>query len=157
MKAIMNKKNSVQFLAAAFAALITLGAGCTSQSSGPSGRSGSAGGGSDKGVGPVSEVKLSAVDVDLASKGKTAFTAKCSACHKIDERFVGPALKGVTQRRTPEWIMNMILNPQEMTQKDPTAKGLLGEYMTQMTFQNVSQDEARQILEFFRQTDSAAK
>jgi len=106
-----------------------------------------------KGVGPISELKLVALDSALAKQGQATFTAKCSACHKIDERYVGPALKGVTKRRAPEWIMNMALNPAEMTEKDETAKGLLGEYMTQMSFQNVSQAEVRSILEYFRQND----
>jgi cytochrome c551/c552 len=110
-------------------------------------------GGNAKGIGPVTEVKLAALDSGLATKGKGVFEAKCTACHKIDERYVGPALRGVTKRRAPEWVMNMILNPGEMTQKDETAKGLLGEYLTQMTFQNVTQDEVRSILEFFREND----
>ena len=117
-----------------------------------------ASGATDKGVGPVSEVKLEAkVDPALAGKGKAVFEAKCTACHKFDERYVGPALRGVTQRRSPEWIMNMVLNPGEMTQKNETAKTLLGEYMTQMTFQNVTQDETRSVLEYFRQQDAAKK
>lgn len=107
----------------------------------------------NKGVGPITSVTLEAVNADLAGKGKTLFEAKCSACHKVEERYVGPALKGVTTRRSAEWIMNMILNPAEMLEKDATAKELLAEYMTQMTFQNVTQDEARQLLEYFRQND----
>lgn len=107
----------------------------------------------NKGVGPITSVTLDAVNADLAGKGKTLFEAKCSACHKVEERYVGPALKGVTTRRSAEWIMNMILNPAEMLEKDATAKELLAEYMTQMTFQNVTQDEARQLLEYFRQND----
>ncbi|GIL18546.1 MAG: hypothetical protein BroJett040_22970 [Oligoflexia bacterium] len=110
---------------------------------------------SDKGIGPVTEIKIEGFSAELAGKGKAAFEAKCAACHKIEEKYVGPSLKGVTQRRTPEWIMNMILNPVEMTQKDPTAQALLGEFLTQMTFQNVTQDEARSILEYFRQIDGA--
>lgn len=108
----------------------------------------------DKGVGPVKAVKLGAIDPALAKRGGEAFEQKCSACHKFDERYVGPPIGGVTQRRSPEWIMNMILNPQEMTAENETAKHLLGEYMTQMTFQNVSEPDARAILEFFRQHDS---
>ncbi|MBV2167925.1 MAG: cytochrome c [Bdellovibrio sp.] len=111
-------------------------------------------GGGDIGVGPVSSVTLEAeLKADLVKNGHDLFAAKCAACHKVDERYVGPAIKGVTERRKPEWIMNMILNPQEMTQKDPVAQELLGEYMTQMTFQNVTQDEARAILEYFRSID----
>ena len=109
---------------------------------------------SENGIGPVSELQVGeSIDEAMADKGKSVFEAKCSACHKIDERFVGPALKDVTNRRKPAWIMNMVLNPTEMLQKDPTAKELLAEYLTQMTFQNVSQDDVRAILEYFRRND----
>lgn len=70
----------------------------------------------------------------------------------MDTRLVGPALAGVTMRGSPEWIMNMILNPQEMVKKDPTAKKLLAEYNGAiMIDQNLSQDDARAVLEYFRQ------
>ncbi|KHD89600.1 MAG: cytochrome C [Bdellovibrio sp. ArHS] len=111
-------------------------------------------GGGDIGVGPITSLVLeSEIKADLVKHGTEVFSAKCAACHKMGERYVGPDLKGVTERRKPEWIMNMILNPQEMTQKDPIAQELLGEYMTQMTFQNVTQDETRAILEYFRSID----
>jgi hypothetical protein len=59
------------------------------------------------GVGPIqSKIELGALDNALAQKNE-----KCAACHKIKERYVGPAIKGVTKRRAPEWIMNMILAP----------------------------------------------
>lgn len=110
--------------------------------------------GKDLGIGPVTSVVLEAdIKEALAKQGQTLFEAKCSACHKTDERYVGPALKGVTERRQPEWIMNMILNPQEMVQKNEAAKELLGEYLVPMTFQNLTQDEARAILEYFRKID----
>ncbi|EQA36571.1 cytochrome C [Leptospira inadai serovar Lyme str. 10] len=108
---------------------------------------------SNKGIGPVSSVTLGPIDESMVQKGKKHFETKCSACHKFEEKVVGPALKGVTERRTPEWIMNMILNPAEMTQKDPVAMGLLAEHLTQMTFQNVKESEAREILEYFRKSD----
>lgn len=109
-----------------------------------------------KGIGPVQEITLGDLDPALAKKGSELFEAKCTACHKIEERYVGPALKGVTERRQPEWVMNMILNPAEMTQKDSTAQELLATYMTQMTNQHVSEEDARAILEFFRQNDQKA-
>jgi hypothetical protein len=49
--------------------------------------------------------------------------------------------------------MNMILNPQEMVQKDPTAQALLEEFLVPMTFQNVTPEETRAILEYFRHYD----
>jgi mono/diheme cytochrome c family protein len=104
-----------------------------------------------KGIGPVKTVALGeTIDQALADKGKAVFESKCTACHKFGERYVGPDLAGVTERRQPEWIMNMVLNPQEMVQQDPTAKELLGEFMTQMPNQNLTEDEARSVLEYFR-------
>ncbi len=107
-----------------------------------------------KGLGKFTSVQLGPIDNAMADKGKAVFTAKCSACHKITtDKVVGPGLKGVTQRRTPEWIMNQITNPIEMEQKDPVGKALLAKHLTQMTFQNVSDDETRQLLEYLRQYD----
>jgi hypothetical protein len=108
----------------------------------------------DKGIGPVTSVEIGPIDEAFADKGRVIFESKCSACHKFDSKYVGPALKGVTTRRTPEWIMNMILNPVEMTQKNAAAKSLLEEHLTQMTFQDLTQEEARAVLEYFRLNDS---
>lgn len=108
-----------------------------------------------KGIGPVKDLELPAtIDPALAEKGKIVFEAKCTACHQFEGKYVGPSLGGITERRKPEWIMNMILNPEEMTKKDPQAKELLAEHLTQMTFQDVSEEEARALLEYFRQYDA---
>lgn len=104
----------------------------------------------DKGIGPISSITLGELDETMAATGKEVFKTKCSACHKMTKRFVGPALNGITERRTPEWIMNMILNPEEMVEKNPAAKQLLAEYLSPMANQSLTEDEARQILEYFR-------
>ncbi|MBL7685541.1 MAG: cytochrome c [Deltaproteobacteria bacterium] len=106
-----------------------------------------------KGVGPVQSVTLAKVDPAKASKGQQLFQSKCTACHQLNQKLVGPALSGVTKRRAPEWILNMILNPAEMTQKDPTAKELLATYKVPMSSTGVTQDEAKLILEYLRQQD----
>ncbi len=108
------------------------------------------------GIGPVKSVDVSTFDPALAEKGKTIFENKCSACHQLsDQKIVGPGLAGVTQKRKPEWIMNMVINPVEMTQKDPEAKKLLAQHLTQMTNQDISEPDARALLEFMRQNDGA--
>jgi cytochrome c oxidase cbb3-type subunit III len=106
---------------------------------------------SDKGVGPISSVEIpEEIDANLAKIGETLFDTKCSACHKINKRFVGPPLRGVTQRRSPAWIMNMILDPDRMVKENPAAKQLLIDYLSPMANQSLNQDEARAILEYFR-------
>jgi mono/diheme cytochrome c family protein len=113
-------------------------------------------GDSKKGIGPIQEVALGPIDEEVAARGRVVFDTKCSACHKWEERYVGPALTGVTTRREPEWILNMMLNPDEMIKHDDQAKALFAEYLTPMTFQNVSQEEAEAILMYFRAMDSGA-
>jgi cytochrome c len=104
-----------------------------------------------KGIGPIKNMTLAAIDENMVAEGKQIFDNMCSACHKPDKRFIGPAPKDILERRTPEWVMNMILNPEEMVQKDPVARQLLIEYNgAPMANQNLTEDQARKILEYFR-------
>ncbi len=103
------------------------------------------------GIGPISSVTLDEYDEELADKGESIFTTKCSACHKFGERYVGPDLAGVLSRRSPEFVMNMMLNPAEMVEKHPEVKALLATYLTPMPSQNLTETDARAILEYFRE------
>ena len=107
---------------------------------------------SNKGIGPITSITLAAdVDQAMAAKGAEVYKSKCTACHKIGKKFIGPAPDGIFERRSPEWIMNMILNPDEMVQKDPDAKALLIEFNgSPMANQNLTEEEARNVLEYFR-------
>lgn len=105
----------------------------------------------NKGIGPVKSLSLGPLDQTMADEGQKIYMAKCSACHKAEEKFIGPAPKGIMERRTPEWIMNMILNPEEMVKNDPIAKQLLIDFnLAPMANQHLTNDEARKILEYFR-------
>ena len=107
---------------------------------------------SNKGVGPIKSMSFDAtVDADLAAQGEAKFNAICTACHMADQRMIGPALKGVYDRRSPEWVMNMILNPDGMLKEDPIAKALLKEYNNAvMLNQNLSEEDARAVAEYLR-------
>ena len=109
-----------------------------------------------RGVGPAQTVTLdAALNDEMIARGKAIYEMKCQACHRLDaQRVVGPGWKGLSDRRKPEWIINMIVNVDEMLAKDETAQKLLEEYLTKMPNQNVSMDEARDILEFIRHNDA---
>jgi mono/diheme cytochrome c family protein len=104
------------------------------------------------GIGPIKKIDLPAeIDTEMAAKGQEVYDLLCTACHKADQKFIGPAPAGILERRTPEWIMNMILNPEEMVTKDPIAKKLFLEYnASPMANQNLTEEQARQVLEYFR-------
>ena len=106
----------------------------------------------ENGIGPITEpVTVAATpDHEMAEEGEEVFQQKCGACHKMGEKYVGPALGEVTKRRTPAYIMNMILNPQEMVERHPVAKQLLAEHMTFMPNQGLTKEEAREVVEYLR-------
>lgn len=109
-----------------------------------------------KGIGPISSVELGEIDAEQAAAGEATFVSLCSACHKFGERYVGPDMLGVTERRSPEWIMNLILNTNEMIFNDDTAYELLAEYMTPMPQLPLTEEQVREILEYFRLQDANA-
>jgi len=110
-----------------------------------------------KGIGQVKQVTLnSPLEQERIGRGKAIYEMKCSACHRLDEtRVVGPGWKNVTQRRKPEWIMNMVTNVDVMLDQDPEAQKLLELCLTRMPNQNVSIGDARDVLEFMRENDGA--
>lgn len=105
-----------------------------------------------KGVGPIKSITLAAdVDQKMATHGAEVFKKMCTACHRADKKFIGPAPTNILERRSPEWVMNMILNPEEMVQKDALAKELLIEFNgSPMANQSLSEEDARAVLEYFR-------
>ena len=94
------------------------------------------------------------LNIQWVNEGKTLYDVKCAACHKLtNEKLVGPGWKGLTQRRKPEWIMNMITNVDMMLEQDPEAQKLLEECLVGMPNQNLTREDARKVLEFQRRND----
>jgi cytochrome c len=91
---------------------------------------------------------------EWVSKGKAIYEMKCLACHRLDEtRVVGPGWAGVTKKREPVWIMNMVTNVDMMLETDEEARKLLELCLVRMPNQNITEPEAREILEFMRHND----
>jgi mono/diheme cytochrome c family protein len=104
------------------------------------------------GVGPFKDITFPAeVNAEMAAAGEAKFKAICTACHMAEQRMIGPALKGVYERRSPAWVMNMIKNPDVMVKEDPIAIALLKEYNNaQMLNQNLSEEDTRAVAEYLR-------
>ena len=109
----------------------------------------------NRGEGKFHDVKVGdKLDPSMAANGEKIYDLKCSACHKLtDERLVGPGWHGVTSRHKPEWIMNFVTNTDDMIDKDPKAQAMLEICMVRMPNQGLSDDDARNILEFMRKND----
>jgi cytochrome c551/c552 len=112
-------------------------------------------GANSKGIGRFKEVKLThPLDEGMIAKAEPIYSAKCIACHKLtDEKLVGPGWKAITDRREPEWIMNFITNTQVMLDKDLAAQSDLVTCVVRMPNQDLTDEQARQMLEFMRKND----
>lgn len=109
-----------------------------------------------RGLGPHENVDVSKFDPAMAAAGKKIADVKCTSCHKpTEEKLVGPGWKGVTQRQTPEWIMNFISNPDPMIDVDPELQKQLELCLVRMPNQGLADNEARELLEYMREIDGA--
>lgn len=100
----------------------------------------------------------SPVAAALAAKGEALFKSKgCTACHAYGKRLTGPDLRGVTRRRTAQWMESQILHPEKMIKEDPISRGLFAEYNLQMANQGLVPDEAKAVIEYFKKLDEESE
>ena len=61
--------------------------------------------------------------------GKNLFNTNCAACHQLNRKAVGPALRGVTDKYDKEWLYKWIKNGTQMIKDgDPQAVAIWEEY-----------------------------
>src|SRR5690606_31728452 len=97
-------------------------------------------------------------DEQAVQNGKSLFNANCSACHNLDQKLIGPALRGITDRREVQWAKDFIHNSQKVIASgDPTAVALFAEYnnviMPAMPF--LSEDDLNNLLAYIEYGDKA--
>lgn len=96
----------------------------------------------------VFSVNIFAQDV---ANGEKLFKANCAACHKLDKKLVGPALKGVSERRDAEWLKAFIRNSAELIKSgDKDAVAIFEEYnkMPMMAFPQLSDQDIIDIIAY---------
>ena len=106
----------------------------------------------NQGIGPIKDFAFAAtIDKELATEGEGIFKAKCTACHMPTTKLIGPAVKDIYDRRNPTWVMNLLLNPEQMLNEDPDAKALLAAFNNvRMLDQKLTQEEAIALSEYMR-------
>ena len=66
---------------------------------------------------------------EAIAAGKTVFNANCKTCHKLDQKYIGPALRGATDRNNANWVKTWIKNSQAVISSgDAYAVALYKEY-----------------------------
>ncbi len=98
--------------------------------------------------------------VNAQTDGKNLFKDYCKACHTIDQgKLVGPELKNVHEKRSEEWLIQWIRNPQAMLDaKDPDALAIWEEYnkVPMTPNPNMTDDDIRGILAYIKEQSSPA-
>jgi len=88
-----------------------------------------------------------------AAGAKTIFRKRCTACHTFGKGVkVGPDLKGVTERRTRDWLLRFIRSSSGTIQSgDPTATKLFREFKQERMpdWDDLSPEQIASILDYF--------
>lgn len=105
----------------------------------------------DHGIGPVKKVELGPINKKMVDGGKSIFNNKCIICHDLDQQKVGPALRNITKDRSPEFIMNLMVNYPQMLKEDPLMQDIFKKFNhIPMTDPALNQTQARMLLEYLR-------
>jgi mono/diheme cytochrome c family protein len=94
---------------------------------------------------------LKPLDLTQAASGKNIFNQKCLTCHNLDTKKLGPPLRNVVKDRSPEFIMNLLLNTDEMQKKNETIKKLIKQYNNLLMINyKLTKKDATDLLEYLR-------
>ena len=95
-------------------------------------------------------VDLTSQEPDI-QKGKSLFNSQCAACHKLNRKLEGPALKGVSAKYEKEWLYSWIKNSSALIKSgDEQAVAIYEEYnkVAMNAFPNLSNDDIDNILAY---------
>ena len=95
---------------------------------------------------------LSTFAAPPSEEGKTIFAARCAACHNVNKVLVGPALAGVDQRRSIDWIVKFVHSPQTIIKSgDEYAVALLNKYKVQMPdHSDLTPENIKSVVEYIK-------
>ncbi|MCU0423945.1 MAG: c-type cytochrome [Bacteroidia bacterium] len=88
-----------------------------------------------------------------AAEGEKLFNANCTSCHALNEKVVGPALKGVNEKYDEAWLLKWIRNSQALIKSgDAKAIKIYNEYNQSVmtSFEQLSDDQIKSILAYIK-------
>jgi len=90
---------------------------------------------------------------DPIEEGKTLFMSRCAACHNVNQQLTGPALAGVDQRRSMEWIINFVRSSQSVVKSgDKDAVALYEKFnkIPMPDHADLTGDDVKKIVEYIK-------
>ena len=95
---------------------------------------------------------------EAIAAGKSIFNANCRTCHRLDQKNVGPALRGVSERHSIEWNKKFIRNSQALIASgDPEALAIYNEYnqLAMPAHEFLSDEDVMNLLSYIEYGDKA--
>ncbi|MFM6975663.1 MAG: cytochrome c3 family protein [Sphingobacteriaceae bacterium] len=99
-------------------------------------------------------LSLNVANAQTAAEGAALFKQKCTSCHALNQKMVGPALKGVHDRHDEAWLLKWIKNSQAMVAAgDPAALKIYNEYnkVAMTAFPELSDDDIKGVLAYIKE------
>ncbi|MBE7172928.1 MAG: cytochrome c [Williamsia sp.] len=90
---------------------------------------------------------------------KAIFTARCASCHAINKVLTGPALAGIDQRRTMDWIISFVHSPQRIIHSGDVYAAALFEKHNRVTMPDhpdLTADDIKGIVEYIKSESKTA-
>ena len=106
--------------------------------------------GDRRGIGPIDSLELKQISDSLVKRGQLVFRERCSDCHTMELKNRGPDISDILAIRKPEWVINFLLNKEEMLQRDSLALITRAKYDQPCGSDIQSMNEALDILEYLR-------
>jgi cytochrome c551/c552 len=88
-----------------------------------------------------------------SEEGKSIFNSRCAACHNINKQLTGPALAGLHERRSMDWIISFVHSSQSMVKKgDKDAVALFEKFnkIPMPDHTDLTDDNIKSIVEFVK-------
>ncbi|MFC4212290.1 c-type cytochrome [Pedobacter lithocola] len=108
----------------------------------------------------ISAIAVSTVSAQDAAAGRTLFKAKCTSCHALDQKMVGPALTGVSDRHSEAFLLKWIPNSQGLIAAgDPEAVKLYNENgkVAMTSFPELDETKVKDILAYIKEGEPKPK
>lgn len=92
-------------------------------------------------------------------EGKSIFTTRCAACHSVNKVLTGPALAGIDERRSMDWIINFIHSSQTMVKAgDKDAVAIFEQFnkIPMPDHSDISEEKIKSIVEYIKSETTLA-
>ncbi len=91
-------------------------------------------------------------------EGKAIFTTRCAGCHNVNKTLTGPALGGIQDRRSIDWIISFVQSSQGLVKSgDKDALEVFNKFnkIPMPDHTDLSGDDIKNIVEFIKSESKA--